>query len=88
MSKEIQTRRYLLFLKVTSITKQRNDTSTEINRLGAGDIIGEMSLLTGEKRQATITALTTTKTVAMAKDDIAPLLQESPELVTTLSELI
>ena len=47
-----------------------------------------MSLLTGEKRQATITALTTTKTVAIAKDDIAPLLQESPELVTTLSELI
>jgi small-conductance mechanosensitive channel/CRP-like cAMP-binding protein len=33
-------------------------TQGEVARLGAGDVLGEMSLLTGEARSATVTALT------------------------------
>ena len=79
---------FIILEGAISINKTVNDTQIEINRLGAGDIIGEMSLLTGETRQATITALSTTKAVTITKNDIAPLLRENPELVTTLSELI
>ena len=78
----------ILLEGATRITQHREGTDVEINRLGAGDIIGEMSLLTGEERNATVTALSYTKILTIKKEDIEPILKSVPELVYTLGDII
>jgi CRP-like cAMP-binding protein len=48
--------------------------------LGAGDIVGEMSLLTGAPRSATVTAVRPVVACEIGKDDLEPLLIMSPSL--------
>src|SRR5579883_137126 len=59
-----------------------------VNQLGAGDIFGEMSLLTGEPRSASVIALTDGLLYELGKEDLAPLLVERPELGEALVELM
>ena len=59
-----------------------------INRLGAGDLFGEMSLLTGEPRSASVIALTDVVLYELDKEDIAPLLARRPELGEALADLM
>ncbi|MCR4281614.1 MAG: cyclic nucleotide-binding domain-containing protein [Bauldia sp.] len=49
--------------------------------LRAGDIFGEMSLLTGARRSATVTAATPLETVEISKQALAHVLEHSPDLV-------
>ena len=58
---------------------------TEVTRFGAGDFFGEMALLTGEPRTATITAITNTHLYEITKKDIYPLLKKQPEILDALS---
>jgi CRP/FNR family transcriptional regulator, cyclic AMP receptor protein len=51
-----------------------------IATLRAGDIFGEMSLLTGARRAATVTALAPVKIVEIPKSALSPLIAASPEL--------
>lgn len=53
-----------------------------------GDIIGEMSLLTGAPRTATVSALRPTVALEIAKPAIAPLLATSPDLAERFAETI
>ncbi len=46
----------------------------EVARLGAGDFFGEMALLTGEDRTATVIALVDTYLFELTQADIAPLI--------------
>lgn len=48
--------------------------------LGGGDIVGEMSLLTGAPRSATVTAARQVVAYEIRKDDLEPLLIMSPSL--------
>lgn len=52
-----------------------------IATLAAGDIFGEMSLLTGARRSATVTALTPLETLEISKPALAHVLEHSPSLV-------
>jgi CRP-like cAMP-binding protein len=56
--------------------------------LGPGDIFGEMSLLTGARRSATVTALEPVKTVEVNKQALAHVLEQSPTLVGRFVELL
>ena len=58
--------------------------SHELTVLEAGAAFGEISLLTGEPRTATVRAATETTLVEIEKDSLAPILRENPELVSTL----
>jgi branched-chain amino acid transport system substrate-binding protein len=51
-----------------------------VNRLGPGEFFGELALLTGAPRGATVTAEEDTEILVVARPDIAPLLQANPEL--------
>ncbi len=59
-----------------------------IDRLSAGDVFGEISLLTGEPRHATVVALTDGLLYEVRKEDIAPLLRRRPELGEGLAAIM
>lgn len=59
-----------------------------VNRLGPGDVFGEMSLLTGEPRSASIVALTDAALYELRKDDLSPMLEQRPELGEALADLM
>ncbi len=57
----------------------------EVARLAAGDVFGEMALLTGETRTADVIALTDVTAVEIAKDALQPVLHDHPELAAAVS---
>jgi branched-chain amino acid transport system substrate-binding protein len=57
----------------------------EVDRMGAGTFFGEMALLTGEPRTATIKAVTDTVLFEITKSDVAPLIEARPEMSEILS---
>jgi small-conductance mechanosensitive channel len=60
----------------------------EVAVLATGDIVGEMSLMTGAPRSATVSALTMVKALEITKEPIAELLQASPELLQGFSDVL
>jgi potassium-dependent mechanosensitive channel len=60
----------------------------EVARLGAGDFFGEMALLTGEPRTATLAAVTDTLLYEITKEDISPLLERQPEISWSLTDVL
>lgn len=56
--------------------------------LWPGDCFGEMSLLTGEPRSADITAMTDGVVLEISKLDLAPLLEENPNLARALADVL
>jgi small-conductance mechanosensitive channel/CRP-like cAMP-binding protein len=56
--------------------------------VGLGEYFGEMSLLTGAARSATVIAVTDCEVLEIAKSQMAAILQENTALLTTLSEML
>ena len=59
-----------------------------VNQLGPGDFFGELALLTGEPRGATVVAEHDTEALVVARADIAPLLQANPALPERLGAVL
>ena len=59
-----------------------------VARLAKGAIVGEMSLLTGARRSATVTAATPLEVIEVNKDALAHILKQSPDLVERFAALI
>jgi small-conductance mechanosensitive channel/CRP-like cAMP-binding protein len=68
--------------------QQSNGEPTRVAALQAGDYFGEMSLLTGETRSATVVATADCEILEIAKVQIAQILQENTVLLTNLSEML
>jgi len=70
--------------------KDKNDPSKsiEVARIGAGNFFGEMALLTGEPRAATIIAASDTYAFEITKKDIFPLIQKQPQISYALSDVL
>jgi small-conductance mechanosensitive channel/CRP-like cAMP-binding protein len=62
--------------------------ATEVARLGSGEFLGEMSLLTGEARTATATALLQTTVIIVPKEGLEPILHAVPELSDRFAEVM
>ena len=60
-------------------------SAIQLATLGPGELFGEMSLLTGAPRSASVTADGPCEVLVIAKDDLAPLLVEDPTLAEQLS---
>jgi small-conductance mechanosensitive channel/CRP-like cAMP-binding protein len=58
-----------------------------IARLLPGEVFGEMSLLTGTPRSATVTAASPVTLVEIRKEDFDPILRSQPALIAKLSEI-
>jgi len=59
-----------------------------VGTLREGNVFGEMSLLTGEKRTATVSAKTEVCLVEVSKDNIEPVIRANPHLLESLSAIL
>jgi CRP-like cAMP-binding protein len=66
----------------------REGRSQSVGNLVAGDCFGEISLLTGEPRSATILATLDCEVLEIDQETIGILLREHPELAESLSETV
>jgi CRP-like cAMP-binding protein len=60
----------------------------EVGRLGDGAFFGEIALLTSQPRGATIRASSSARLLALRRDDLARLLERSPEIVKILLRFV
>jgi CRP-like cAMP-binding protein len=79
---------FILVEGQANVVVDRNGMQAHVASLGAGDCFGEMSLLTGEPRSATVVAHTDCEVVEIGKSILAASLEENPELLAKLSELL
>jgi len=74
----------LLYVFISSVQGGRK----VVSRLGPGDIFGEMSLLTGEVRSATVTAATDSVVYQIERAQLEPLLRRRSELARHLGDIL
>ena len=70
---------------VAVLVKQRKGQPVEVARLGPGQFFGEMSLMTGEKRTATVRAVGECELVAVGKEAFHRVFDLHPELMKRVS---
>jgi len=66
----------------------QNDYARTINNLRENDFFGEMSLLTGQPRSATVIATEETTVIQIRKSELKPIFEANPLLVKSICELI
>jgi CRP-like cAMP-binding protein len=59
-----------------------------VGSLREGEFFGEMSLLTGERRKATVVAASEVHLVEISKEDIEPVIKANPDLLEKLSAIL
>ena len=79
---------FILVKGDANVVVNRNGFDTHVASLHSGDCFGEMSLLTGEKRSASVVANSDCEVVEIGKPILANSLKENPELVTKLSSML
>jgi len=65
-----------------------NGAATEVGRIRPGQFFGEMSLLTGAARSATVTPMVDSKVYEVDRDILAPILQDRPEIAALMSRVL
>ncbi|HVF30438.1 MAG TPA: mechanosensitive ion channel family protein [Pyrinomonadaceae bacterium] len=65
-----------------------SDYQKTINNLKANDFFGEMSLLTGQPRTATVIAEEETEVIQIKKTALRPLFEANPHLMKAISDII
>jgi len=73
--------------KVEVAVRER-DGNKRVATLGPGDIVGEMSLLTGARRSATVTALKAVRALEVTKAALGSVLFGSPSLIRRFAEVM
>ena len=73
---------------VSILEKVSGGQHLELARLGTNEYFGEMSLLTGEPRSATVKALTSVEVINVPKEALEPVLKAKPELSDKLAQII
>jgi small-conductance mechanosensitive channel/CRP-like cAMP-binding protein len=82
--------RSLFVVRTGDVRIERTDAGSprELARLGPGSFFGEMSLLTGEPRSASVVALGEVEVVVVEKDAFSTLLHDDGHLARALSEAL
>jgi CRP-like cAMP-binding protein len=75
----------LAFIIATGRAEVTRD-GKRLARLGPGDVVGELSLIDGEPRSATVTALSDLEVLELDRRDLAKLLRKVPLVVRKLLE--
>lgn len=80
-----------MFAIVHGTAKVQHDRAGKLHEVGTlkyGDCFGEMSLLTGDPRSASIIAESDCELIEIAKEKLAPVLEDQPALLNQLSNLL
>jgi small-conductance mechanosensitive channel len=75
---------YLINSGVLSYTRD-DEVAEELLRLGPGEHLGEIGLLTGAAAVVRVTALTPVLIYELSRDDVEPILQAHPEIAEALN---
>jgi len=79
---------FILLRGTAQVTVQKNGALVRVGALREGDCFGEMSLLTGEKRTATVRAEKDCEVLEISKAVMGELLRASPQCLDQLSALL
>jgi small-conductance mechanosensitive channel/CRP-like cAMP-binding protein len=81
---------YILVEGLLSVCMDKADDapSVKLAQIVPGQFFGEMSLLTGDKRSATVQATTDAVAFEISKSDLCPLLDRRPEIAIELSQVV
>lgn len=79
---------FVLLRGAAQVSVSKNGAQIRVGTLRQGDCFGEMSLLTGEKRTATVRAEKDCEVLEISKPVMGELLRSSPECLDQLSELL
>jgi len=79
---------FILLRGAAEVSVSKNGSTIPVATLSSGDCFGEMSLLTGEKRSATVRADGDCYVMEISKETMAEVIRDSPECLKQLSELL
>src|SRR6266704_1434582 len=79
---------FVLLRGAANVFVSKNGSTIQVASLGAGDCFGEMSLLTGEPRSATVRADADCYVMEIGKPVMAEVLRDAPGCLEKLSELL
>ena len=79
---------FILLRGAAQVSVAKNGSIIPVATLSSGDCFGEMSLLTGEKRSATVKADGDCYVMEIGKDVMGDVIRDSPECLRQLSELL
>jgi len=79
---------FLLVKGRVEVTIARGAENVTAATLNAGDCLGEMCVLTGEKRTATVTACDEVTAIEITKNSLSQLLTSHPALLERLSDIL
>lgn len=79
---------YILVTGEAAVRIGQEVAPREVARLGPGDFFGEMSLMTGETRTATVVATSDVECYRIGKPTFERILHESPEVAEQIAEIL
>ena len=79
---------FIMLRGTATVSVTKNGAGIRVGMMRPGDCFGEMSLLTGEPRSATIRAEGDCEVLVISKKVMAEVLRASPQCLTQLSELL
>ncbi|MDQ3711062.1 MAG: mechanosensitive ion channel family protein [Acidobacteriota bacterium] len=79
---------FVIHRGVVNVQIKEDGAAKNLRTLREGDFFGEMGLLTGEPRTATVLAVDETEVLEINNLCLKPILEENPELVDGLSKII
>jgi len=79
---------FILLRGDAQVSVAQNGSTIPVATLRSGDCFGEMSVLTGEKRSATVRAEGDCYVMEIGKDTMGDVIRDSPECLRQLSELL